>query len=473
MSSLSATDFPPRTASQDRAWSRGLPAGRLPAARLAAFSALAIPVAAAQVPLNIYLPALLAQHYGLALSTLGLVFLIEKAWGAVADPLIGALCDRTGARLGRRGWIAGGGLLFGAAILLLFFPVAQVSAAYLLPVLFAFYLGWSTIQIPYYAWSASISADYDERTRIATYQQVAAALALVLTLILPTILDQVAPKDAALKLACMGGLFLVMLTVALPLTLAAFPEPPAPRASLRRPGLAETLRAFWTTPLLTRVLASDFAVTFGQNVRAALFVFFVSDYMGLPRWSSGLFLAQFVFGVFAGPIWMRIGYRFGKHRTAVAAELLQAAINLGLLFVTRGDFVTLAALTLAQGLSQGSGNLMLRAMVADVADQERLRTGEDRTALFFSVFSVSTKAAMAAAIGIALPLVGWLGFAPKAAVNSPQALHGLLLVFALGPALAHIASALLINGFPLDAKAHTDVRRRLAERDALSPGPAE
>ncbi len=45
--------------------------------------------------------------------------------------------------------------------------------------------------------------------------------------------------------------------------------------------------------------------------------FYVSAYMGLPKWASLLFLLQFVFGVFAGPLWLRIGYRFGKHQTVV------------------------------------------------------------------------------------------------------------------------------------------------------------
>ena len=140
-----------------------------------------------------------------------------------------------------------------------------------------------------------------------------------------------------------------------------------------------------------------------------------------------------------------------------------------------GAFLLMALVSsaaVAQGFAQGSGNLMLRSMVADVADQDRLRTGEDRTALFFSVFSISTKAAMAVAVGVALPLVSWLGFDPRAAVNTPQALHGLLLVFALGPALAHLVSALLVRGFPLDAQAHADIRRQLAERDTLHAGLA-
>ena len=213
-------------------------------------------------------------------------------------------------------------------------------------------------------------------------------------------------------------------------------------------------------------------MTVGQSIRSALIIFFVTHYMGLPQWASGLFLFQFVFGIVAGPIWAQIGYRIGKHHAAVAGELVQVAINLGLLLVVPGQIGLLLVLTLAQGLAQGSGNLMLRSMVADIADEHRLRTGEDRTALFFSAFSLSSKAGMAAAVGIALPLVGWLGFDPAAVANSPDALRGLLYVFALGPAIAHLLSAWLIHGFPLDEAAHTKIRRALDERDHAAQ-PAE
>ena len=96
-------------------------------------------------------------------------------------------------------------------------------------------------------------------------------------------------------------------------------------------------------------------------------------------------------------------------------------------------------------------------MVADVADHHRLETGTDRTALFFSVFSISMKTGLAVATGIALPLVAWLGFDPAAKVNSPEALHGLLFVFALGPALAHLISTSLIYNFPIDEARHAEI----------------
>ncbi|MGO8858216.1 MAG: MFS transporter [Steroidobacteraceae bacterium] len=91
--------------------------------RLVAFSALAFPLTAVQMPLSVYLPAIFSQSYGLPLSALGVIFLFEKLWGAAADPLIGSMSDHALAGRGRRrGWIGAGGALFGASGVLLFFP---------------------------------------------------------------------------------------------------------------------------------------------------------------------------------------------------------------------------------------------------------------------------------------------------------------------------------------------------------------
>jgi glycoside/pentoside/hexuronide:cation symporter, GPH family len=449
------------------------PAAGLTAGRLAAFSTLGMAVYAAQVPLAVYVPAIFAQSYGLSLAVLGAIFLLAKSWGVLTDPIVGVLSDRTRSRFGRRrSWILAGGVVFGLATLLLFFPVSSVTPAYVGTALFLFFLGWSMIQIPYFAWSGEVSADYHERTRVAGYQTVSGSIALLLVIVLPAIIDQLRPRDGALELGTMGALIMVMLVPGLVLTLRAFPEPRAPEQPPQPVAPLRALALIFGNPLLMRVLASDFAVTVGQSIRGALFVFFVSIYMGLPRWSGALFLVQFVFGIAAGPIWMAVGHRLGKHRAAITGELLQVLINLGLLLVVPGQLRLLLVLTIAQGLAQGSGNLMLRSMVADVADLHLLETGEDRTALFFSVFSISIKAGMAAAIGIALPLVAWLGFDPHAAHNTAGALRGLLLTFALGPAVAHVASALCVSGFRLDVAVHSAVRRRLAEREPSAPPPA-
>lgn len=450
---------------------RGAARAGLPAGRLAAFASLSIPLYAAQMPLGVYLPTLYAQFPGLSLTLIGAIFLAERVWGTLADPLVGLLSDRTSSRFGaRRAWIVAGAALYALSGAALFFPPAQVGVAYLAGALFAFYLGGSMIQIPYLAWSGEISGGYHERTRVATYVSVAGATALLLVLILPTVIDQWRPHDGALKLAVMGGVILSSLAVSLPLALRAFPDRSGAGPVRRRPGgsLFATLGPLARDRLLVRVLVSDFAVRTGQSIRSALIVFFVTFYMGAPQWASGLFLLQFLFGIAAGPIWMRIGRRIGKRRAAVTGELVQVAINLGLLLVTPDRFGLLVALTVAQGFAQGSGNLMLRAMVADVADKHRLETGENRSGLFFSAFSLSEKAGTALAIGLALPLVAWAGFDPRLARNAPGALEALLWAFALGPALAHLVSAAVIRGFTLDEGEHDRIRQALEARESAA-----
>ncbi|WP_225205443.1 MFS transporter [Novosphingobium huizhouense] len=432
--------------------------------RLLRFSAMAVPIYAAAQPVIAFVPAILSRHYGIPLATLGLLFLAGQVLNSLLDPVIGALSDRTVSRFGRRRpWIAGGGVLFILGCAMLFFPppglvsVPWVSAAVLL-----YYTGAAATVTPLLAWSGEISGDYHQRTRIASLFTFLSSAALVLTLLLPAIADQLRPDDGPLRLTLFGTLVLGTALPGLWLTLTALPDRSAARHEQGPFDLKATLRAVFANPLLLRVLASDTAVTAGQGVRTGLLLFVITIYFGKPEWAAGMFLFQYSFGILAAPIWQRIGTGLGKSRAAVLAELVQAAINFGLVFLTPESFGLMLALALLQGLSQGSGNLFLRSMVADIADHHRAETGEDRVGLYYSVFSVSQKLGGAIAVGVALPLVSAFGFDPRGVVNPPQALQALILVFALGPALAHTAAAALVAGFPLDSRAHAEVRRKLA-----------
>ena len=338
---------------------------RLPAWRLAVFAALAIPLAGAGLPLAVYLPPYYAQELGLGLGAVGLIFMLSRVWDAATDPLVGVLSDRTRSRFGRRKpWIAAGAPLFTLSTAAIFAPglfgVERPGAAWLSVWLAVFYVGWTMIQIPVSAWAGQLAAQYHERSRVQTYFQVATAGGLLLVLVLPAVLDQLGaraglPADPGLKVAAMGGFILATFVPTLIAALALVKEPPAPPPSSVRSTLRRDLALAARDPLLRKVLTSDFAVTLGQLIRSSLFVFFVSAYMGRPDLAAGLFLLQFVFGVFAGPIWLRIGYRLGKHRAAVAGELVQVAINLALLFIVPSALPLLVGLTIAQGLAQGSG----------------------------------------------------------------------------------------------------------------------
>jgi Na+/melibiose symporter-like transporter len=269
-----------------------------------------------------------------------------------------------------------------------------------------------------------------------------------------------------MKLHGMGAAIILPVMPAVLLAFWAFPDRSTgqPRVRGAKISWRQAFRAVVAEKVLFRVMMADFAITFAQGLRGALFVFFVSFVAGKPEWASGLFLFQFVIGIFAAPTWQKIAQRIGKHRALIATELGQTVVNLSLIFVGQGDVVLLVALTVAQGLMQGSGNMLLRAMLADIADEYHLRTGVNRAAMLFSVFSISGKAGTAVPIGIALPLIAWFGFDPQLAANPPIALTAIAVVFSFGPALAHLIGATLVRGFDIDEERQAEIRRELSAR---------
>jgi GPH family glycoside/pentoside/hexuronide:cation symporter len=423
-------------------------AAPLPGIRLGAFAFLALSCGGFNIPLQIYLPTFYATTVGLSLKSVGVVFLAARLWGAACDPLIGWASDRTHSRWGRRKpWILGGGILFLAGLLATFSPPPGAGAGWLLLSLLGLCLGWTATSTPHVAWGGELSSEPRQRARVQAYIQTAASAGIFAVLLLPALLDLTHAAGARVRVQLMGAFVAVTLAIGLLLIARGFREQPTPGRTLGSRHWSHGVRSVLSDRLLWRIVGSDFCVTLGQGARGAVFVFFVTQYVGLPN-PSLLLILQYAVGIFASPLWAQVSYRLGRARTLLVAELTQVLINVLLLWVTPARVPLLIGLIIAQGLAQGSGNLMLRAMIYDVADRHREISGSERAGLFSSVFNVTTNAAMALAVGAAFLLLARFGF-HAAAPNDAAALRALAVFFALGPALGHLLSALLILGIPI------------------------
>jgi glycoside/pentoside/hexuronide:cation symporter, GPH family len=434
--------------------------------RLCAFALLGVATGGFNIPLHVFLPAYYTSTVGLPLQTVGLIFLIARLCSAIADPIVGWASDHTRTRYGRRKpWILLGGIVFLGASLAVFAPPSGAGPAWLALSLVLLCLGWTATSTPLYAWGGELSRDPRQRARIQAYIQTAASIGIFCILLLPAALDYLAHGSATLRIQAMGVFVAAVLAIGLPLIAWLFHEPPLPASTAVGSRGLRGARQLITDPVLWRIVASDFCVCLGQGARGAVFVFYVGQYMHLA-FASALLLLQYAFGILASPLWARVSYRLGRTRTLVTAEITQVAINLLLLLVTPSRLDLLIALIVAQGLAQGSGNLMLRAMIYDIADRHRALRGVETAGLLSSVFSVTTNAAMALSVGLAFTILARFGFR-GAGPNEPQALAALTVFFAVGPALGHLASALLILGLPL-----RDNARALAAHEQPVPDAA-
>ena len=105
--------------------------------------------------------------------------------------------------------------------------------------------------------------------------------------------------------------------------------------------------------------------------------------------------------------------------------------------------------------------------MADLGDEERLRSGVDRSGLMFGLLSGAVKIGSAGAVFASVSALEFFGFkADLGAENTTQALLVLSVSFAVVPALLALAGAALITGHTMDKAAHDTIRKALEARDA-------
>ncbi len=432
--------------------------------RLAAFAAPCVPIAALGLPISLYLPQFYASSQGLGLGLVGTLFMVARLWDVVCDPMIGFLSDRYPSRWGhRRPWIIGATPLISIATWFVFMPPATTSATYLLGWLLVLYLGWTMLTIPHLSWAAELSEDYHQRSRIQGFREAGEIIGIPLVLVRPAIIERIGGDNMeAHRIAAMGGFLLILLPIAVLISVRSVDEPP--RRTAPPLALASTIRTLITNQPLGRVILADtISGAAGASV-GALFLYMVSEKWHLGDRASLLMLIYFLAGLGFVPLIVKASYRFGKHQTLIGCCAFYVVCPPLALVIPDGNFAAAAGLMVLLGVNVGGAGLLLRSIMADVADLDEHRAGEKRTGLLYSFMALTRKAGGALAVGgtfWALQAIGFNGQGQNSAVVIDQ----LAWLFVAVPTLCNLVVMALMWRFPLDG------RRQSELRDALNASP--
>ena len=165
------------------------------------------------------------------------------------------------------------------------------------------------------------------------------------------------------------------------------------------------------------------------------------------------------------PFWLKLAERTEKN-IAFRAAVLTSMVSFGIYYIAGqvGGFWPLMVGALVNGAAFSAPIVLTRSMTADVVEYQAAQTGENRSGIYYSLITSAYKIGNSLAFGVGYFIVGQIaGFHPGKE-NSPEAVHGLLLVYCILPCVLYLAAALVSGRYPLTRAIQQEVSRSLDPR---------
>lgn len=370
-----------------------------------AYGLLGLPLAFAALPIYVHVPHYYAETAGMQLALLGAILLGTRLLDAGIDPWLGWLADR----VARPRMVAIALLPFAIGFVALLNPPAQNAAFWLVGSLTLTYVGFSAASVAYQAWGADIGLNSGLRTRLTAAREGFGLLGVVLAAALPTLLA----VELSEGIARLSWILPPLLLIAAITTFAGVGfKPAAAPPSAGWPDhsgsarLLPSLRRVLADIAFRRLLGVFVANGIASALPATLFLFFVADILQLEKSSGPLLALYFIAGAASLPLWVKLSSRFGRVYAWLGAIVLSILAFAGASLLGSGDLWPFAAICLASGLALGADLALPAAIAADLGERQ------GQAGACFGVWNFVAKLNLALAAGLALPLLGLLGYVP-------------------------------------------------------------
>ncbi len=440
-------------------------ATQVPLAIKLLYSLPQLPLTMAVIPMIMFMPQFYTGHLGIRLSDFANILLVAAIFDIVTDPIIGYLSDRTKSRFGRRRpWIIAGTPLIMLSLYQLFMPSGPVDNWHLLGWLLALRLGWTMLQIPYFAWGAEISGDFNERSSITGWRAafgIVGAVSIQVVLSLALLGFDFGGSGNALWLVGLIVIGLLPLCVGV----AAWFVPDSKSFSPSAIPIVRGLDLMWRNGPFRRIICAFMIGNMSYAINMQLFLFFVAAVIGDPEAFVWLLLVANLAALASMPFWIGLSRRVGKHRAWIAGFAAVALTGPLYVFLGEGDIWWMLPMIIIGSAGSATFEALPASMNADIIDLDTLRTGEDRAAWFFSAWQFATKCSMALAGWLALQAVGWFGFDPAIGPeNGPSQMLALKVVYAIVPSVCILIAMRIAWNYPITEARHRRLRENLAKR---------
>ena len=403
----------------------------------------------------------------------GTAILVGKlTWDMVNDVLFGYIEDRVTTRWGRRRPF----LMFcalplaGSFWLTLSLPkgMSNVVAFFAIIGTFMLYDTFNTLIVTaYYAMTAELTTDYDERTSISTYRMMFNVVGYILGAGITTALAAWISGAAGISVQAgwsrVGLIFglLAGVTVLIPALFVrvgpAVSEEPTTMPPMR--AILSTLKnkPFTRYLIITMFMSTAFTLVTTMLPYYLIYQMDMADVQALV-----MLLLLGTLAIFIIPC-SKVSARIGKARTYALGIAIACAALLAAFLAPYRAQVLICFVAFVAGVGFSSQWVCPHSMMPDVIEYDELATGERREGIYYGMNAMVSKitGALGSAIcGWGLQLTGYV----ENAAQTETALFGIRFLFALLPAILLLICVPLLMKYPITRESHAEVVRQLEER---------
>ncbi|MGD2184489.1 MAG: MFS transporter [Desulfobacterales bacterium] len=440
-----------------------------------AYAAPAFALAVVGIPVYVYIPKFYTDVVGINIAVLGTILFSVRIFDALTDPAIGYISDRTQTRFGRRRpYIAAGSLFVVLSMYFLFNPPhasAYFETWWFGICIYALFLFWTAVVVPFESLGPEITFDYHERTSLFGMRDGFLIAGTLMAASSPAIVEWAfgLSPDAAgerAKFFWIAVLYAPLLIGSCWWCVTAIKEKQS--AKVQKPtGVWMGFRYVVRNRPFIILLISYTIAAIGSNLPATLILYYVEYVLRSPL-ADAFLLLYFVTGIIFLPGWILLSRRIGKKAAWLTSMAINTGAFIGVFFLGPGDAQIYGFLVFISGIGFGATLALPSAIQADVIDYDELLTGQRREGQYIGLWSIAKKFAAAIGVGAGLSILGLAGYTPNVE-QTEQVQLTLRMLYALVPSVCNIVAFIIVLAYPISSGVHEQIRDAIAGRKAGKP----
>ncbi|HEY9086595.1 MAG TPA: glycoside-pentoside-hexuronide (GPH):cation symporter [Anaerolineaceae bacterium] len=384
---------------------------------------------------------------GVTAAAVASIFLVAKVWDAVNDPLFGVIIDRSKPKGGKfLPWVRFSVIPIAITTTLMFalpatFPlglkIAWAAVAYLL-----WDLAYTLCDAPVFALTTAMTDNIQERTVLLSVGRLGGMLgALIIGIGVPLLYPNFGWLATAIALAVVGMATMLPITrLAKERVLSRKPEAPS---------LGDIWRYLKGNKYLL-IFYGSMVIYYLTNSSMTVGPFFAANNLGKSEQMSTLTaVSVFPMLIIAGLVPM-LSKRFGKFKLYIFGILWYIVFSVVQYFAGYQNFTLFILLLFIRSIGFGMTGVLMFMFTPDCVEYGTFKTGERAEGITFALQTFATKLMNGLSATIAMAGLAAFGFvAGEGAVQSPQTLNGIWLMYTLFPIVGALLSLLLLRTFTL------------------------